>query len=75
MNVNELYEKNQQFQLQIIAFKEKVIKLEDLIKKNEKKMWTLCEHEWKYDTSCGINANLCHYCKHCRLWRHEYMYT
>jgi len=74
MDANELYKKNQQIRLEIMALRERTIELEDLIKENEKKMWILCKHEWKYDTSCGQNDNLRYYCRHCKLWKHTYMY-
>jgi hypothetical protein len=37
-------------------------------------IWNKCEHEWQYDTACGVYERNCYFCKHCKLWRNHYMY-
>jgi len=74
MDVSKLCEQNQEYRYEIVDLREKILKLEDDIKKNEKIIWKKCEHEWKWDTASGMYEKNCYYCKHCKLWRNGYMY-
>jgi len=50
MDVSKLCEQNQEYRYEIVDLREKILKLEDDIKKNEKIIWAKCEHEWEWDT-------------------------
>jgi len=68
MSVKKLCEKNQEYRYEIVDLREKILKLEEEIKVNEKKIWKECEH------ASGMYDKNCYYCKHCKLWRNHYMY-
>ena len=74
MDVSKLCEQNQEYRYEIVDLREKILKLEEEIKVNEKKIWKECEHEWKWDTASGMYDRNCYYCKHCKLWRNGFMY-
>ena len=74
MSTEELYNANQEYRYEIVDLREKIWKLEKIIKENEKKMWNSCEHEWVYDTSCGVYERNRYYCKTCKLWKNGYLY-
>ena len=74
MSVEELCTQNQEHRYEIVELREKILKLEKIIKDNEKKIWNNWEHEWEYDMCCGVYERNCYYCKHCKLWRNHYMY-
>ena len=74
MSVEELCTQNQEHRYEIVELREKILKLEKIIKSNEKVIWNKCEHEWEWDTACGMYDRNCYYCKHCKLWRNHYMY-
>jgi len=42
MDVSELCEKNQEYRYEIVDLREKILKLEEEIKVNEKKIWKEC---------------------------------
>ena len=71
MDVSKLCEQNQEYRYEIVDLREKISKLEEEIKVNEKKIWKECEHEWKWDTASGMYDRNCYYCKHCKLWRNQ----
>jgi ABC-type Fe3+-citrate transport system substrate-binding protein len=73
-NAKILIEKNQEMQDEIYACERRINKLKDKIKKQEKVIWKVCKHEWKYDTGCCFDDMLTHFCTKCRLWRNSYMY-
>ena len=74
MDVSKLCEQNQEYRYEIVDLREKILKLEEEIKVNEKKIWKECEHEWEWDIASGMCDRNCYYCKHCKLWRNSYMY-
>ena len=74
MSVEQLCEQNQEHRYEIVDLREKILKLEKIIKANEKVIWNKCEHEWEWDIASGMYDRNCYYCKHCKLWRNHYMY-
>ena len=74
MDVKQLCETTQNYKYEIVTMREKIFKLEDLVKANEKKIWENCDHEWKYDISADEYEKNKYFCKHCKLWRNSYMY-
>jgi len=43
MSVKKLCEKNQEYRYEIVDLREKILKLEEEIKVNEKKIWKECD--------------------------------
>jgi hypothetical protein len=74
MDVSKLCEQNQEHRYEIVDLREKILKLEEEIKVNEKKIWKECEHEWAWDRTSGMYDKNCYYCTHCKLWRNGFMY-
>ena len=74
MSVEELTDQNQEYRYEIVEMREKILRLEEQIKANEKVIWKKCEHEWKYDT-CGSSYDRNnYYCTECKLCRNYHMY-
>jgi len=59
MDVSKLCKQNQDSRYEIVDLREKILKLEEEIKVNEKKIWKECEHEWKWDTASGMYEKNC----------------
>ncbi len=60
---------------EIYAMEKSIIKRKEEIREAEKILYKVCDHEWKYDTSCGPYDRIKYQCIKCSLWRHPYMYT
>ena len=71
----KLCNENQEYRYDIVEMREKILKLEDQIKKNEKIIWNNCDHVWEYDITSGQYERNRYYCKKCKLWRNSYMYN
>ena len=70
-----LYNQIEIMKSSIYDYEKNIDKLKDSIKASEKKLWKLCSHEWEYDSSCNFDDRTKYFCKKCKLWRNEYMYT
>ena len=47
----------------------------EIIKKNEKEIWKLCDHKWERDNECSFDDHIKYYCTKCKLWKCSYLYT
>ena len=45
------------------------------IKELEKTIWRNCEHEWVYLDDGDYYSKIKYKCKHCNLYRNQYMYN
>lgn len=45
------------------------------IKELEKFIWKNCQHEWVYLDDGDYYSRIKYKCKHCNLYRNEYMYN
>ena len=55
---------------EIYKMEREILKRKKQIKESEKKLFKLCHHKWKYDTSCGPYERI-----KCGLWKNPYMYN
>ena len=71
----EKYDTNSESRYLIVEYREKIRKLEEDIRKNEKYIFNHCNHEWEFEYASCMNERNYYYCKHCKLYKNSYMYT
>ena len=68
------YDENCEMRYLIVDYREKILQLENKIKKNERCIFANCKHEWEFEYASCMNDRNSYYCKHCKLYKNSYMY-
>ena len=55
--------------------KQKIYILEKEINLSQKKIFTLCPHNWVYDTNSGPYDRTTYICEKCSLYKNRYLYN
>lgn len=67
-------DENNEMRYLIVGYREKILKLENKIKTNEKYIFKHCNHDWQFEYGTCMNDRNYYFCKHCKLYRNSYMY-
>ena len=70
----ERIRENKVYNTQICDMENKIRRLKDKIKNNEKIIFDKCIHDWIYDYS-STRDNTRHFCSKCSLWRNACWYS
>ena len=75
LKVKNNIELKKELQNDIFAYQRFIEENKKQIKEIEKFLWKNCNHEWIDLDDGDYYSRIKYYCKHCKLYKHSYMYT
>ena len=75
LKVKNNIELKKELQNDIFAYQRFIEENKKQIKEIEKFLWKNCNHEWIDLDDGDYYSRIKQHCKHCKLYRHSYMYT
>ena len=75
LNVENKIKLRNDLQNDIFAYQRFIEENKKQIKEIEKFLWKNCNHEWIDLDDGDYYSRIKYHCKHCKLYKHSYMYT